>query len=149
MRLKYVYILLIFFLICCHQKDWQKSSKYRMTCYKNNHEHYLEILDDNNNEIISLAIDKNGNVFSLHTDYKGFYLSAGRLMNTGEFNHIVVRDENTMYNILTQLNQEEGLLIYRTEQYKSFFEEYRLYEDGKTNIKHWDYINEIWLESNP
>jgi hypothetical protein len=145
MKIKFLCILLTVLLICCHQKGWQKSAEYRMSCYEFHEENYLKILDDNNNEIMSLAIDKNGSVIEIHTDYKGFYFSAG-FLNNGELHHLVIRDENTMYNSLTELNREESVLVYREEQYQTFSQEYRLFEDGKTRIKHWDYINEVWLE---
>jgi len=80
----------------------------------------------------------------LYTDYEGFYLSVGRY--NGELVSFLVRDENIMFQEVTQLNREEGVAVYRHEQYKTFSNEYRLFEDGKTKIKHWDYVNETWDE---
>jgi hypothetical protein len=144
MRIKYFCILLIIFLVCCCQKK-QEVAKYEMSYYEDKYEKILKIFDDNNNDIIRLTFDEKGAISSLHTDYEGFYLSAGRL--NGEFVFLVVRDENTMFQELTQLNREDNVLVYRMEQYKTFSNEYRRFEDGKINIKNWDYINEKWLES--
>jgi hypothetical protein len=144
MKLKFIFILLAVFCISCNQKEGQEATKYKITY--GDDEKSLKIYDDNKNEIIFLAFNEDGSINTLHTDYEGFYLSVGRFSN-GEFYFLVVRDENTNYNSLTQLkHQEEGVLVYRQEQYKTFSNEYRLFEDGKTNIKHWNYDNETWLE---
>ena len=101
------------------------------------------IFDDNNNEIIRLILDEKGAIESLHTDYEGFYLSVGLL--NGEFRSLIVSDKNTMFQELTQLNREEGVLVYRMESYKTFTNEYRRFADGKINIMNWEF-SEIRLE---
>ena len=109
----------------------------------------LLINKDTNEEILILQYDNNNKIAGLYlSKYNGFSLRIGLVDN--KIHCYLIEDENSNYNNLTIFNtnyadDEQANLVNRTETYSIFSKNYKLLDNGMTELLYWDIGTEEWI----